>query len=96
VHAARRADAPIVPVAVVGAEEALPRLAGIATLGRLTRIPLMATVPLPAKLKIRFLEPVGADCRSRPQADKLAQDIRALVQENVFEMVAARRSVWLG
>ncbi len=57
-------------------------------------------LPLPAKLRIRFLEPVGADARSRRRgrtgADAGADDIRALVQENLLEMVAARRSVWLG
>jgi len=59
-------------------------------------------VPLPAKFKLRFLEPVATDeLGDRPWEDRslvqrLGQDIRALIQENLLEMVAARRSVWLG
>jgi hypothetical protein len=29
-------------------------------------------------------------------AQEVAEQIRGLVQENLFEMVAQRRSVWLG
>jgi hypothetical protein len=57
---------------------------------------------LPAKFKLRFLEPVATDeLGDRPWEDRslvqrLSQDIRALIQENLLEMVADRRSVWLG
>ena len=89
------AGAPIVPIAVVGAEEAWPRLARLSALRRLTRLPLAPTVPLPAKFKIRFLEPVHTDA-PRPDHSQLGEDIRALIQENLFEMVSERQSVWLG
>ncbi len=97
---AMRAGVPIVPVAVLGAEEAVPVLARIGPLSRLTRlprVPVMPVVPLPAKFRIRFLEPVYV----APSADKAlvratGDDIRALLQENLLEMVAERRSVWLG
>jgi 1-acyl-sn-glycerol-3-phosphate acyltransferase len=95
VSSAARAGAPIVPIAVLGAEEALPRLARLRMLRHLTRLPLAPTLPLPAKFKIRFLEPVDTT-RRREERDRLAEDIRALIQENLFEMVAERRSVWLG
>jgi 1-acyl-sn-glycerol-3-phosphate acyltransferase len=95
VNSAARAGAPIVPIAVLGAEEALPRLARLGALRRLVRVPLAPTVPLPAKFRIRFLEPVDATRRWEDR-DRLAEDIRALIQENLFEMVAERRSVWLG
>jgi 1-acyl-sn-glycerol-3-phosphate acyltransferase len=105
-----RAGVPIVPVAVVGAEEALPvlgRLGGrlARPLGRVTRIgrlPLGAPAPLPAKFRIRFLEPVATDeLEPDSAADEhllqaISSDVRALIQENLFELVAARRSVWLG
>ncbi len=81
VDTASRAGVPVVPVAVVGAEESLPRI-----------LPMRAAVPLPAKFKVRFLEPVPT---SQLEA-RSAEDIQALIQENVLEMVAARRSVWLG
>ena len=70
VEAAMRARVPIVPVAVVGAEEAMPIFAHMSALQRLTGLlyfPITPTFPhfglagfvgyLPAKFKIRFLEP---------------------------------------
>ena len=57
---------------------------------------------LPAKFKIRFLEPIdtvelGAD----PDGDKalvqtVSQEIRARIQDGVHEMVSKRKSVWFG
>jgi 1-acyl-sn-glycerol-3-phosphate acyltransferase len=105
VEAAMRARAPIVPVAVVGSEEAVPVLARVNLLRRLTRLPAVPVappLPLPAKFMIRFLEPVPTDDLGRaPWEDRgrvqaLSQDIRALIQENLLEMLAERRSVWLG
>jgi 1-acyl-sn-glycerol-3-phosphate acyltransferase len=105
VEAAMRARAPIVPIAVVGAEEAQPnfgRLQPLRRLARLPALPLTPILPLPAKFRIRFLEPVATDdLGDEPWRDEglvhtLAQDIRALIQENVLELVAARRSVWFG
>jgi len=105
VQSAAAADAPIVPVAVVGAEEALPVFARLTALERLPRmpmVPLAPVFPLPAKFKIRFLEPVstgglgGGSAREQRRASELGEEIRALIQENLFEMVAERRSVWLG
>src|SRR3954471_1397104 len=74
VEAAMRARAPIVPIAVVGAEEAMPIFAHIRPLQKLTGLiyfPITPTFPhlglagalgyLPAKFKIRFLPPVATD-----------------------------------
>ncbi len=106
VDAAVRAGVPIVPVAVLGSEESIPvlgrlqpmgRLPDIGPLGRLKglpSLPLSTTVPLPAKFRIRFLEPVATGEVGDPE--RLAGQIRALIQENLLEMVTARRSVWLG
>jgi 1-acyl-sn-glycerol-3-phosphate acyltransferase len=101
IAAAVRANAPIVPVALVGAEEAQPVITRVSPLGRLPSLPLTPPLPLPAKFRVRFLEPVdtaelsaAADHKALVQA--LSHDVRALIQENLFEMVAARRSVWLG
>jgi 1-acyl-sn-glycerol-3-phosphate acyltransferase len=105
VEAAMRAHVPIVPVAVVGSEEATPVFARVSPLRRLTRLPslpLSPAVPLPAKFRIRFLEPATTDeLGAAPWEDHglvqaLSHDIRALIQENLFEMVSERRSVWLG
>jgi 1-acyl-sn-glycerol-3-phosphate acyltransferase len=105
VQSAMRAGAPIVPLAVVGAEEALPVFARVNPLRRLTRlpyVPVAPALPLPAKFKLRFLEPVAtgglgeAPWREEGLVRALEDDIRALIQENLLEMVGERRSVWLG
>lgn len=101
-NAAIRAGVPIVPVAVLGAEEAAPVFGSSRSLRKLLRVPLSTGVPLPAKFRIRFLEPVRTDrlgleaCGDQAMIDDLQADIRALIQENLFELVAQRRSVWLG
>ena len=74
VRAAMRAGAPIVPVCVVGAEEAMPIFAHLTPLQKLTGLiyaPLTPTFPhfglfgmagyLPAKFRIRFLPPIRTD-----------------------------------
>jgi 1-acyl-sn-glycerol-3-phosphate acyltransferase len=74
VEAAMRAKAPIVPIALVGAEEAMPVFAQLGALQKLTGLiyfPITPTFPhfglfgalgyLPAKFKIRFLPPVPTD-----------------------------------
>ncbi len=106
VQVAIRARVPIVPVALLGAEEASPVLARIRRLGprtalaRLPRLQLAPPLPLPAKFRIRFLEPVEPDpylTDAGPGSwPELAGEIRALIQDNLLEMVGARRSVWLG
>ena len=114
VEAAMRARAPIVPIAVLGAEEAMPTFAQIGLLQRLTKLiyfpvtplfphfGLLGTAYLPAKFRIRFLEPIPTDqWGERPWDDKglvqtVADDIRSRIQEELIDLVAHRRSVWLG
>src|SRR3712207_471665 len=106
-----RARVPIVPIAVVGAEEAAPIFAQVGVLQRLTGLlyfPITPTFPhfgllamgmyMPAKFKIRFLEPVPTDdMGERPWEDRglvqtVAEDVRARIQEELFEMVSRRDS----
>jgi 1-acyl-sn-glycerol-3-phosphate acyltransferase len=113
VEAAMRARAPIVPVCVVGAEEAAPVFAQVGLLKRLTGLlyfPITPTFPhlgvfgmlgyLPAKFKIRFLDPVSFDKEGMNEDKALVQtvahDIRARIQEGLWDMLAKRRSVWFG
>ena len=115
VEAAMRARAPIVPIAVVGAEESQPVFAQLRLLKRLTGLaytPLTPTFPhfgllaalmyLPAKMTIRFLPPVATgDMGERPWEDKglvqtVSHDVRAMIQQELFDMVGKRRSVWFG
>jgi 1-acyl-sn-glycerol-3-phosphate acyltransferase len=105
VRTAIRAGVPIVPIALIGAEEAMPIFMHMRTLQRLTGLiyaPLGMTVWLPAKFKIRFLPPVRCDEYGPEDADDawlvqtLGDEIRAQIQANVHEMVGSRRSVWFG
>jgi hypothetical protein len=102
-------------VAVVGAEEAAPIFAHVPLLQRLTGLiyfPITPSFPLlgplgmlgylPAKFRIRFLEPVRTDdMGDEPWEDKglvqtVAHDIRATIQEELFDMLGERDSVWFG
>jgi 1-acyl-sn-glycerol-3-phosphate acyltransferase len=115
VEAAMQAEAKLVPVCVVGAEEAAPVFARSRLLQKATGLlyfPLTPTFPwlgplgmlgyLPAKFRIRFLEPIDtARMGPDPAEDKalvqsVAQEVRARIQEGLQEMIARRRSVWLG
>jgi hypothetical protein len=55
---------------------------------------------LPAKFRIRFLDPIPTDqwgeapWEDRGLVQTVADEIRDLIQENVIEMLAKRRSVW--
>lgn len=100
IAAALRARVPIVPVAVLGAEEAMPSFGSLPTPGGRLRLPLTLPVPLPAKFRLRFLAPVGvpelAGAGDRALAGRLGEEIRGRLQDTLLEMVAERRSVWLG
>ena len=65
--------------------------------------PLGMLAYLPAKFKLRFLEPIDTLELGGPEArhDKalvqsVAQEIRARIQENLHDMVGSRKSVWFG
>jgi 1-acyl-sn-glycerol-3-phosphate acyltransferase len=102
VEAAMRARAPIVPIAVL--INPLARLTG------LTYFPLTPTFPhfgllgmmgyLPAKFRIRFLPPIRFEeeglQRDKSLVQSVAHEVRARIQENVWEMVGKRQSVWFG
>ena len=115
VRTALRANVPIVPVALVGGEEAMPIFAHLRALERLSGLiyaPLNHAFPhfglaaalmyMPAKFRIRFLEPV--DLPSLPAdtvedsaaVQGIAEEIRARIQTALDEMLAERRSVWTG
>ncbi|HMC07163.1 MAG TPA: 1-acyl-sn-glycerol-3-phosphate acyltransferase [Solirubrobacterales bacterium] len=116
VEAAMRAEAALVPTCVIGAEEAMPVFTQVDILRRLTGLlyfPITPTFPwlgpfgmlayLPAKFRIRFLEPIdtaelgGAEAaEDKALVQTLAQEIRARIQENLYEMLSARKSAWLG
>jgi hypothetical protein len=55
---------------------------------------------LPAKFKIRFLEPMYFDeekmWEDKALVQTVAHEIRARIQENVLDMLKTRTSVWFG
>lgn len=94
VETAMRAGVPIVPIAVVGAEESMPVLARSPTLARLLRVPylpvtanMLALGPVglfawfPAKFKLRVLEPVTFDVppgRERYSRSRVMEEAEAI------------------
>jgi 1-acyl-sn-glycerol-3-phosphate acyltransferase len=115
VRTAMRAGVPIVPVAVLGAEEAMPIFAHVPLLQRLTGLiyfPVNHAFPqfglaaalmyMPAKFKIRFLEPVDLSRYTAEDAEDLAlvqdvgEGIRARIQLELDDLRSSRKSVWFG
>ncbi len=101
---ALRTGAPIVPVAVVGAEETMPLLARLP--GKLFGFPYLpltplGPVPLPARWSVRFGEPI-AMARSGPGADADLAEVQRLTEltrEAIDGMLRAqlreRKSIYL-
>jgi 1-acyl-sn-glycerol-3-phosphate acyltransferase len=115
VKTAIRSGVPIVPVAVIGAEEAMPIFAHVPLLQRLTGLiyfPVNHAFPhfglaaglmyLPAKFKIRFLEPISVSQYSPSDADdlelvqRLGEEVRERIQAEIDKLIAERKSVWFG
>ena len=115
VRTAIRARVPIVPIALIGGEEAMPIFAHLRMMQRLSGLiyfPLNHAFPhfglaagmmyMPAKFKIRFLEPIDMSEHPPETADDpaeiqaIAEGIRARIQVELDQMLGARRSVWFG
>jgi 1-acyl-sn-glycerol-3-phosphate acyltransferase len=115
VRTAIRAQVPIVPIALVGGEEAMPIFAHLRVLQRLTGliyVPFNHAFPhfglaaglmyLPAKFRIRFLEPVDmAEYPPETAEDagaiqSIAEQVRTQIQLQLDEMLTQRKSVWFG
>jgi 1-acyl-sn-glycerol-3-phosphate acyltransferase len=113
VKLALRSGAPLIPVAVVGAEEALPMLGkvtwftGSIGLPYLPVTPLfpwlgpLGLVPLPSKWRLRFGEPIDLAKQYGPEAaddrllvNRLADAIRAEIQQMVDELLASRKGAF--
>jgi 1-acyl-sn-glycerol-3-phosphate acyltransferase len=115
VRTAIRARVPIVPIALVGGEEAMPIFAHLRPLQRLSGLiyfPLNHAFPhfglaaglmyMPAKFKIRFMEPIDMAGYSPETAEDpaevqaIAEEIRTRIQLELDDMLSERRSVWFG
>ncbi|EID53991.1 lysophospholipid acyltransferase family protein [Saccharomonospora xinjiangensis] len=104
VSAALRTGAPIIPCAVVGAEEIYPKIGDIKPLARLLRLPYfpvtpffpllgpLGTVPLPTKWHIEFGEPIPTDCYAEGAEDDqmLVLTLTDRVRESIQDMLYRR------
>jgi len=99
---ALRTQAPIVPLAVVGAEEAHVMLGTAPVLAKVFGVPffplLLFPLPLPVRLYIRFGEPIvlpGApdDADNQRHVDRLNTMVRQRVQALIDDTVRRRRGV---
>jgi len=115
VEIAMRAGVPVIPIAVVGAEESMPILFRLPSVARALGVPyvpvtanMLAFGPaglllyFPAKFKLRVLDPVsfdvpsGQERYSKSRVMDEAEKIRMNLQETLYDMLRARRSVWFG
>jgi 1-acyl-sn-glycerol-3-phosphate acyltransferase len=103
---ARRAGVPIIPCAIVGAEEIYPMIGNSRLAARLLRLPyfpvtplfpwfgLLGAVPLPSNWIIEFCPPVPTDPTNGASADEavtvLADKVRDIIQDKLDELVAER------
>src|SRR5690606_27551083 len=103
VSAALRTRVPIVPCAIVGAEEIYPKIADLKPLARLLGLPYfpitpffplfgpLGAIPLPTKWHIEFGEPVRTDRMTEDADDPMAVFTLAdQVRETIQQMLYAR------
>ena len=99
------AGAPIIPCAIVGAEEIYPMIGNSEVLAKALRLPYfpvtplfpwlgpIGAVPLPSNWIIEFGEPIQPDAAEDPDDDvvaKLADQVRDLIQARLDELVVER------
>jgi len=92
VKVALRAKVPIVPVAVVGAEESMPLLFKLpGQFFGLPYLPLTAPLPLPARWSIRFGDPINLEGLDASAAEDLAvvQRVNERTRESIQGMITA-------
>jgi 1-acyl-sn-glycerol-3-phosphate acyltransferase len=103
VKAALRTGSPIVPVAIVGAEETHLMLGDVAPLARLLGVPFFPIVasrwPLPAHLYLRFGAPIhltGSAGAANVQSlvDRLNVEVRQTLQALIDDTVRHRRGIY--
>jgi 1-acyl-sn-glycerol-3-phosphate acyltransferase len=96
-------DTPIVPIAVVGAEEQAPALMDIKPLAKLLGFPAFPVtptglpIPLPTKYRIYFGDPLYFTGRSDDEdseLDKKVRTVKAAIQGMLHQGLKERRSVF--
>jgi 1-acyl-sn-glycerol-3-phosphate acyltransferase len=102
VKLALRTGSPIIPVGVVGAEEATPMVARMTWLARAVGLPHLPVtpaglLPLPSKWRIRFGEPLDLarkhgkeGSEDRLLVSRLAESVRTQIQAIIDELLSRR------
>lgn len=110
VRLARTAHVPIIPVAIVGAEETHPVLGKLTRLAQplgLPYIPITPTfpwlgplglLPVPTKWTVKIGEPIllPAGSGSKEETLEMAENVRSRLDQMIAELLAARRSILFG
>jgi 1-acyl-sn-glycerol-3-phosphate acyltransferase len=96
-------DTPIVPVAVIGAEEQAPALADLKGLARLLGMPAMPVtvqglpLPLPVKYRLYFGEPMyfkGSADEEDAEIEKKVRQVKATIQAMLNEGLRERKHIF--
>jgi 1-acyl-sn-glycerol-3-phosphate acyltransferase len=100
IEVALRAQVPIIPVSIVGAEEAFPMIGNIQPLARLLRLPYfpvtptfpllgpLGAIPFPSKWVIEFGDPIHFDHPPEAADDKmLLFDLSDEVRDTIQQMI---------
>ncbi len=108
---ALKTNTPIIPTAVIGAEEIHPLLYKSTVLARPLGIPYipitptlpwlgpLGLIPLPSKWKIIFGAPIhfnNQDPEDQLLVNRLSEMVRGKIQEMIVEALKNRRSIWFG
>ena len=104
VKLALRTGAPLVPTAIVGAEESMPVLATLSAPGLgLPVLPVTPSLlPLPTKWTLVFLPPIDlskygpADAQDLALVQRLTEEVRSAIHQALDRVRGERRSVFLG
>jgi 1-acyl-sn-glycerol-3-phosphate acyltransferase len=105
VEIAMRAGVPVVPIAVIGSEEAMPivfRLPSLARALRVPYVPVTANLLTMGPVKLQVLPPVHFDVApdqdrySKSRIMEESERIRNQLQDVIYDMLRDRRSVWFG
>jgi 1-acyl-sn-glycerol-3-phosphate acyltransferase len=109
-----RTGAPLIPTAVIGAEEIHPIIARADFLARPLKIPVvpitptlpllgpLGLIPFPTKWYIIFGKPIDLRRYGKAALDdellinRITHDVRAQIQEQIYEQLKKRRSVFFG
>jgi 1-acyl-sn-glycerol-3-phosphate acyltransferase len=108
VRLARTARVPIIPVAIVGAEEAHPVVAKLTRLAKpfgLPYIPISPTFPLlgplgllpvPARWSIQIGEVISPVSQADRDPLEVAEQVRSVVDRMIADLLLERRSIFFG